>query len=332
MSSAFRVTQLGSVRPAGIRTRSTARTWPMCNARTATAPGVCTSKIPRKIHWVAPWGRTSVAGAITASTIPHTTSGRNPGHAQSLTAIQESDQGADSCLPCHSAEGVLASGSNAVVTLQQNAVVAENPVTCASCHDPHGGANDSQLRDAAADLCIQCHTISGSEPGSTPHNPQREILLGVGGQNGDGSAAEGPNSAHSTIIYARCVTCHVFQEYPEDPTKENPVNTGHTFRANVDASCNIEGCHSTPEGAQAVLASTQAEINGKVAELEAYFTPGDAKFIELEGLSDADEARFDIAKFNVQLVAADSSGGIHNAAYVRRLLDIAETIFIGLPG
>lgn len=250
-------------------------------------------------------------------------------HAAALTTLQENSHASDACLQCHSVEAVLASGERVVLALpeQVETVVAQNPITCQLCHAAHGSPNDAQLREPASEICLGCHTAEDPLPGQTPHHPQREVLLGLAGREETGDQAIGPNSAHTTVALSRCVTCHVYQTSPDQPTNENPVNTGHTFLPRVPDAC--EQCHEAAE-AEALLAAAQAEIEGRVADLTRYFTQDDALFIDRAGLNVTDQQRYDVAKFNVQLVGADGSGGVHNLQYCRHLLDIAETVFTSL--
>jgi len=250
-------------------------------------------------------------------------------HAAALTTLQENPHASDACLDCHSVEARLASGEHVVLALpeQVETVVAQNPITCQLCHAAHGSPNPAQLRQAPTELCVQCHTDDDSSPPSSPHHPQREIFLGLGGWEPNGAQAIGPNSAHTTAAALACITCHVYQTAPDQPTDENPVNTGHTFLPRVPDACTQ--CHEADE-AIALMTAAQDEIDTRVAQLTRYFTQDDSLFIDRTTLGADDQARFDIAKFNVQLVSGDGSSGVHNLAYCRDLLNISETIFTSL--
>ncbi len=247
-------------------------------------------------------------------------------HAAALETIENHPYGRDSCLICHSAEAILATGHQ-VVLAQLTTVVAKNSITCVACHDPHGSPNEAQLREPTADICLTCHTTGGTLPGNEPHHPQREMLLGIGAFEATGDEAIGPNSAHTTAALSRCVTCHVFPEHPADPTRENPVNTGHTFEPNVPNAC--RQCHPANSSVRKHEAA-EHEIEGLLDGLAPFFDPSDPSYIDPATLPSGDIDRYNVAKFNYEFVEADSSHGVHNLAYARRLLQISQSILTSL--
>ena len=250
----------------------------------------------------------------------------NSRHAVALETIENHPFGNDSCLICHSAEAILATGQK-VVLAQLTTVVAKNSITCAACHDPHGSPNEAQLREPTADICLTCHTSGGTLPGNAPHHPQREMLLGIGGFEATGDEAIGPNSDHTTVALSRCVTCHVFQEHPTDPTRENPVNTGHTFEPNVPNAC--QQCHPG-QSAVRELQEAEHEIQTLLDEIAPFLDPSDPSYIDPATLSGPDVDRYEVAKFNSEFVEADASNGVHNLDYARRLLEISRSILSSL--
>jgi predicted CXXCH cytochrome family protein len=242
-------------------------------------------------------------------------------HAAALATLQSNAHATSACLECHSAEAILATGQE--VVLQKDQVKAENPITCVACHAPHGSPNDAQLRKPVTDLCIGCHTDENALPGSAPHHPDREILLGLGGFEANGAEAQGPNSDHSTAALARCVTCHVYQVPNAQPSVENPVNTGHSFEPEVP-----DACHQCHTGNEAVRYKdrVQAEVQAQLDALAPYFTSGSPLYIDPATLTPDQLKRYNIAKFNYQLVGGDGSKGVHNHDYVAHLLDVSQTI------
>jgi predicted CXXCH cytochrome family protein len=236
----------------------------------------------------------------------------------------------DSCLGCHSAEAILATGQNVVNALQQETIVAKNGITCVVCHSPHGSPNPAQLRTPPGELCLECHTDDNPTPADSPHHPQREIILGIGGFEPTGDTALGPNSEHSSQASARCVTCHVYKVPNETPSVENPVNTGHTFLPEIPGAC--AQCHTDTTGLEAELDALQAGIQARIDALMPYFTSGAPEYIDPATLTPDELLLYDVAKFNVQVSDADASQGIHNVDYVDRLLTISETLFGELAG
>jgi predicted CXXCH cytochrome family protein len=252
------------------------------------------------------------------------------GHAKALETIAEHPYGRDSCLECHSAESILSQGEDVVLALQFDqtpTAVAENSVTCQVCHGAHGTPNEGQLRAPKSELCLTCHTTGNTLPGGEPHHAQREVLLGVRGRTASGDEAIGPNSPHTTAVAARCAQCHVYQEHPEDPTRENPVNTGHTFSPVIPNSCSE--CHTETQATQLKQAAN-AEIEGLLANLNRYLDENDSLYIDPETLTEEQREDYDIAVFNTHLVEVDASGGVHNLDYARSLLETAQSLFQGL--
>jgi predicted CXXCH cytochrome family protein len=246
-------------------------------------------------------------------------------HAEALTTLQGLPYARNECLICHSAEAVLATGQE--VVLQKEQVKAKNPITCVVCHAPHGSAYDSQLRANKTEICVQCHTDDHALPGNTPHHPQREMLLGLGGFEVNGAPAVGPNSDHSTVALARCVTCHVYKVPNPQPTQENPVNTGHTFEPEVPQACHQ--CHPGSEAKQ-FKKWIQGQIQGRLDALAPYFTSGTPQYIDPSGLTPGQLEKYNVARFNWQLVGGDGSVGVHNTDYAEHLLGVSETIVAGL--
>jgi len=241
-------------------------------------------------------------------------------HGHALETLQTNSHAGDHCLECHSAEAIVLSGVDAVLADVQ--IKAKNSITCVVCHSPHGSPHEAQLREPVTQICITCHTSGGALPGASPHHPQRELLLGLGGFEANGAEAQGPNSAHTNGVNARCVRCHVYQEHPADVTRDNPVNTGHTFLPKVPEAC--QECHPGDEGTQYLVAA-EKEVHDLFAEIDALLAG-----IDPNTLSSDDKAKYDIAVFNRKLVEADASNGAHNTDYAVHLLEVAKGILQAL--
>jgi predicted CXXCH cytochrome family protein len=96
------------------------------------------------------------------------------GHSSSLSTIQENDHGADYCLPCHSTDFRLAEEGE-----EPTLETAENDIECSACHASHGSDIDHDLRLPQTEICTQCHETGDTQPGSTPHHPQKEMVEGT---------------------------------------------------------------------------------------------------------------------------------------------------------
>lgn len=205
--------------------------------------------------------------------------------------------------------------------------------------------------DPRVQNCGQCHNARGADwpdTASAPHpSPQYNMLVGNIGVWG--GAFE--HSAHHDIL-RQCTQCHTHPHPVENPSPTNPVKTGHGFEARMD---NCEPCHS-PESATARVAITQLEIRQRLqnlkglldawatnkapAALRAKFgalaweytrpgslSPGGTNQVTGPSADEQEELVPDAikqARFNLYLVQADGSYGVHNGKYARFLLETAE--------
>jgi predicted CXXCH cytochrome family protein len=150
-----------------------------------------------------------------------------------------------SCVGCHEARGALKRwGLQANYIERDSATNYQPPATCATCHDPHGSGNPTQLRypvtspDPDQNLCIKCHLRRGEpEPPSTvtPHAPQGAVLLGFAGWRPPGFIYDTSTiyGSHATTKNPKlCAGCHVVSFPVTDPASGNFTfqATGHLFR------------------------------------------------------------------------------------------------------
>ncbi|UCG15954.1 MAG: thrombospondin type 3 repeat-containing protein [Phycisphaerales bacterium] len=240
-------------------------------------------------------------------------------HSTALPDIQWLPEADDSCLQCHSTDYRLAPEGQEPTLLE-----AVYSVECVACHGPHGTANVGQLRLPPNLLCAECHTMQGAVPVAEPDQPQVEMLHGFGGFALDGAPLNGPYTEHWWGIPDECAACHVHAEPYGGP--EQPVNSGHTFQANMRA---CEPCHSE-ETATILVAITQEEIATRLATIARYYDPGDPLYVDPTLLSPEELAQYDIATFNYQFVQNDKSYGSHSGGYARELLSETESFF-GIP-
>jgi predicted CXXCH cytochrome family protein len=214
-----------------------------------------------------------------------------------------------SCTYCHVGQDALAAwGVNTnYVEVNQDAT---NPmaVTCAVCHDPHGGPNVAQLRypinvaDTAGNLCMRCHQRNGKPvaPASShaPMAPEGPVLLGYAGWFPP--SYTGPDTiigTHGSSANANlCVTCHMAKLNVTDSTGAFVDSySGHNFAAapcldshgvptvgDCDISqrsfdgCSASGCHGSPAAARSAwtavtsrLALLDSALNSQLVQLPA---------------------------------------------------------------
>ncbi len=216
-------------------------------------------------------------------------------HANALASLKGSSHAADHCLECHSADYWY----DRTVTLE----TAQESITCVMCHFAHGSNFEHQLREEGEKLCSLCHTTSGSRPPSSPHHPQDEMLLGIGGYEWPQG---GPylNTAHTYDIEERCMKCHMYTKDYE--SEEDPAITGHSWKPN------IEVCRECHKGAK------NFNIHGAQTKIERLLTQLETK---LDKQQNPEAQDYIYAKFNHSFVGADASEGVHNYTYAKQLLE-----------
>jgi len=220
----------------------------------------------------------------------------------------------DACIECHSAVKRL-DDHEAVLADFMPGGKYENQqegITCRVCHQ-FGGEIGFELRaeDRVA-VCADCHSgepVDGKFNLNTAvHHPQGEMFKGIGGYNADVT----PAFKMETMGFA-CFDCH----YTNNVDHDFSAPTAAEIAANPSCS----SCHTSEEQ----IAGQMEEIAGQTAErLEAIKSRIEAGKAKYEGApADAQEA-YGIAVTNSSFVEADASMGIHNPAYVTKLLDAAE--------
>ena len=165
---------------------------------------------------------------------------------QSAHAIVDVEHASNpSCVGCHESRGAVAKwGVDADYAEKADPTDYQAIATCATCHDPHGSENPSQLRfpvtstDPEENLCIKCH-LNRAEPVPpskvTPHAPQGGVLLGFAGWRPPGFAYDTARvyGSHATTKNPKlCAGCHVVAFDVTDPASGNVTfnATGHLFR------------------------------------------------------------------------------------------------------
>jgi predicted CXXCH cytochrome family protein len=204
------------------------------------------------------------------------------------------------CVGCHTAQGALdrfGVTENYVEKVAPAAITTANalPLVCATCHDPHGSANDHQLRFSLRaaniddNLCAKCHQRRADPADVTTrnsvHSPEGPTLFGLAGWFPPGmSTADSIIGTHGTPSAnpLLCATCHVSRFTATDAATGKFVfqATGHRFIAApcVDAngiptvsqqcaitaktfrSCTASGCHASESVARSLYLTDSARI------------------------------------------------------------------------
>lgn len=105
-------------------------------------------------------------------------------------------QANDACLRCHQTE-------RGQMSLPYHHPLREGKMSCADCHDPHGGAGGNNLRTANTNqLCLSCHAQYRG-PFAYQHPPVTENCMNCHTAHGS------PNTNLLTISEpALCLQCH----------------------------------------------------------------------------------------------------------------------------
>ena len=254
--------------------------------------------------------------------------------------------------------------------LNPRAETATTNDECWACHDPHEAKEGTvhQLRLPVNELCRSCHTFR-EDQGSTPssetnqrplHNPQAELINANGGFVYDPTAnPTDPDRAytrltldpavgitHKEATEGDCSICHVYPISQGSPTEEMPNYTGHTFRPYLLACQNV-GCHTNlarQEEPVKPLIEASAVTEGASDNTIAFFTSRKAivsdrikavgaavKKIDIDKLTAVENTALRVAQWNLRLVTADKSMGIHNWQYTNAMLAECERICGILP-
>ena len=255
------------------------------------------------------------------------------------------------CYPCHYTPGYIGaieSGEEFHVFKYEPAVQTEIPrdtpnVSCSVCHDPHSAGEDNPygLRTGSAGTaCDTCHYEKW----------QNAVLEGAAGTFGNGYHY--PGEDYGMINWHRkedkCVLCHM--DTAIGATDESGILKlgGHTFRMrdfgpdntpdtdddllNI-AACQNQGCHPgltdfdrngvQTDSASSLLDELRDLLTGNNHDFLPANKPGNCARCHKGGtvpFIDDPDFVLENAYTNYKLIANDRSRGIHNPAYIKKLL------------
>ncbi len=255
-----------------------------------------------------------------------------------------------SCAPCHTSMGfreVIETHADTTAATVQN----PTPPNCYTCHQIHETyeAADWALRTiepvalrtdgtntsmGQGNLCSNCHQINPPNPmpvvGATEdvtitspywgphHGPQANMFTGNGGYEvGSGYG----NSFHTANVESGCVQCHLADPYGVQ-AGGHTMNMTYAYHGHdvVNKAGCLE-CHADPDNLDTKIEETKADIDEKLDELK----------VLLMAMGVLDEGDHVVpgtmpslsagAVYNYLYVLEDRSGGTHNYAYAKKLLD-----------
>ncbi|MBU2691075.1 MAG: hypothetical protein KJ970_09105 [Candidatus Eisenbacteria bacterium] len=247
----------------------------------------------------------------------------------------------ESCEPCHTAEGFVASVTGVPASGDHFTSIG-----CFTCHMPHTNGNldvrvtgtvtlaNGDIYDrGASNLCARCHQ-SRSDASTTVvdtltldsrfgphHSNQADMLEGRNAYEYAGYSYG--SSAHTSTALNGCIDCHMSAAI-------NEAVGGHSFNMRDEgheienlAGCNVAGCHT---GSNTITTfdrdGLQEEMEALLSELKEILTG--AGLLDEEGAPMADRVVTDAdssgAVYNLVFVEEDRSLGIHNTEYAKGLL------------
>jgi hypothetical protein len=261
-----------------------------------------------------------------------------------------------SCSGCHTGDGFLQRVDGVATTEIAN----PSPIGCFICHAPHSNgdfrlrwtAPATMLTGATLDMhegntCAACHQARRNiattvRPAPTRtllterfgphHGPQGDILLGTNGYQYAGYTYD--RSTHDAATTADgkggCLECHM-------KTTVGLEVGGHTFNMRFESASETllntaacADCHGDLDDFD--LHGVQTEVRGLIEDLEGRLTTAG---LMVDGLP-ADSVRTSAdsagAVWNLLLCKEDRSLGVHNAKYVRGLLQSSIEFLQGTPG
>ncbi|MFQ5883504.1 MAG: ammonia-forming cytochrome c nitrite reductase subunit c552 [Thermoplasmata archaeon] len=196
------------------------------------------------------------------------------------------------------------------------------PITCSTCHDPHGSPNPYQLRKPIADICSSCHHPTEPHPGVILEHPQSAMRNGTS----DIPPSDVPSSRRMETVL--CAECHMYA------TAGPPRITGHEFVPKPEA-CAV--CHDGGAPPQMNVAESATKIQEWKETTHDYLfsaatnvTIASSRLLlaEEHGFSQAvrDQALslFETANYSLIFVEADGSEGVHNPTYAWNLLNFSN--------
>jgi hypothetical protein len=199
-------------------------------------------------------------------------------------------ENSSSCSGCHVGNGFVDKASgNATKTYDPEVDGDVVALTCATCHDPHSGANLHQVRDVTATtangiaitrgglglLCMNCHTgrrtnsqvTSALAGGSThfgPHHGNQGAFL-VPGVYADPSGGTFTFSSSNHLdVEDSCVTCHMHGEGIQPPATNG--FSSHKYEPSVEA---CESCHGILTDFDDIIAKQDYDGDGSIEGVQS---------------------------------------------------------------
>jgi len=265
------------------------------------------------------------------------------------------------CSRCHDGQGYVTFMKGEVFNAANLTEADHMPITCATCHDPHGNGETASLRNSPAisdtlgngfaytvggtgQVCMNCHkarrdnvTYMSTSVTSTwgpHHSTQTDVLMGQNAASFNGS--EFMSGSHQFAIENACVDCHMYAT-ADTGTVDRDKYGGHTFKIVNPESGNANmkacaSCHGTKANLEAFEASAdydrdgtiegiQDEIDGLITILRTQLPPTGVDSVSYSLVQSSGDLNIKKAYWNYQLIAYDGSRGMHNTKFAVDVLN-----------
>jgi hypothetical protein len=276
----------------------------------------------------------------------------------------------DNCIRCHDGTGYV-NYTKGVGTFTNGFTVAKQVnITCAVCHDPHGGP-DHQLRkgpvagDTLAngyrytnvgkgEVCMNCHKARRNVNTYTltrvtnanwgPHySGESDIYQGQNAATFGGAPYQ--STAHNEFLVNSCVKCHM---PPTDTSIANRDKVGghtmklHNEETDFDYLASCQSCHFGKTRFDQFIAPFDYdgdgniepwvdEVDGCKKNLRMALPPAGVDSIAWQLIAaDSNNVTLRQAYFNYQLVDKGSARGMHNPKYAVDVLIRSRQVITGI--
>jgi hypothetical protein len=273
---------------------------------------------------------------------------------------------ANDCNRCHDGETYIEYTKNVKGPINTSAADQE-VISCPTCHDPHGNANEFWLRNSlpgsdtlgsgdhynlgTGHICMDCHKgrrrtsdyvltrVTSSTWG--PHeSPQGDVLLG---KNAASFGTPYLSGSHRNIGDG-CVGCHMYATPDTGNVSRNHVG-GHSTEMsynNIDFVQPCQGCHPgvssfddfmAPEDydGNGTVESWQKEVKGVLRNLVLALPHTNDSTVSWQLIAaDSNNVNKRKAYYNYQMIKNDKSYGIHNPFYAIQVLFASITGTTGI--
>ncbi|OFV67705.1 MAG: cytochrome C [Candidatus Syntrophoarchaeum caldarius] len=236
------------------------------------------------------------------------------GHARSLEITDPK------CRSCHVGQSATMELFNGKTKMPP--VDNPQPIDCQTCHDPHGSANQNDLRAPLDEICEKCHTTKDVKLRGEVEHPQAAMYEGsIMDQYG-----------------VKCYDCHA---YTNRTGYEPKLLGGHTFKPAM-ASCIDPNCHPDKdiEWSERSVEVAQDAIRDKIEETAALVNAVDAAISNAypswdgtaESIATEDAnintavEKFIEARDKLAFVEGDGSLGFHNRIKAQKMLEEAQEL------